>query len=134
MNNYSEEELAKLRASGAEVQRIRSSALHELDMARQLRAEAEKYRRETETKARSQAQMLILQARLAVRQEVAELRRKTGEEIQKVLVDIRIMRITAQKELETLQKINTASKIQALSSTTRTKPIKAPREKEAISA
>ncbi len=103
--NYIGDELARLRMAGTEVQRIRLYAQRELNLARQMRAEAERYLKETETKARSQAQILILKTRLETRKELAEVKRRTNEELQKVLVDIRMVRIMAQEELEVQRKI-----------------------------
>ena len=120
--NYIEAELAKLRMARAEVQRIRLSMQRELEMARQIRAKAERYQQETEAKARSQAQMLMLQARLATRKETAELNRKASEEIQKILADIRMIRITAQEELEAQRKFTNAARIRALSQTIQEEP------------
>jgi len=114
-NSLVDEEMDSFRAARVEVQRIRLSAQRELELARQIRAEAERYRQETEAKARSQAQLLILQARLSIQKEVTELKRKAGEEIQQILVDIRMIRITAQEELEAQRKFNTASRIRTLS-------------------
>jgi SepF-like predicted cell division protein (DUF552 family) len=110
-----EDELAKLRAAAAAVQKIRLSAQHELQLAKQMRTSAEKYQQETETKARSQAQQLILHARLSTQKEVEELIRKAGAEIQKVLADIRVIRITAQEELAAQRKFTDAAKIFSLS-------------------
>lgn len=120
--NYIESELVRLRMAGTEVQRIRLSAQHELNLARQMRAEAERYLRETETKARSQAQMIILKARLETRKELAEVKRRTTEELQKVLIDIRMVRIMAQEELEVQRKItNAVRRIKNLSITSKKK-------------
>jgi len=119
--NRVEDELARLRMAGTEVQRIRLYAQRELNLARQMRAEAERYLKETETKARSQAQTLILEARLETRKELAELKRRANEEIQKLLVDIRMVRIMAQDELKVQQKITDAARIKALSITSRKK-------------
>ena len=99
----------------AEVERVRHMVMRELDIARRIRAEAERYRLETETKARSQAQLIVLQARLSTQKEIAELKRKTTAEIQKVLADIRMVRITAQEELEMQRKFTNAARIKSLS-------------------
>ena len=116
--NSIEDELARLRAASAEVHRIRLSAQRELQQVKQLRTEAERYRQQTETKARSDAQLLILQTRLAARKEIAELKRKISEEIQKVLADINMIRtIIAQDEGEAQRKFAVAAKIRALSLT-----------------
>jgi len=128
------EELDELRATRAEVKSIRLSVLQELSLARQIRTEAERYQRETETRARSQAQLLILQARLATQKEIAELKRKAGEEIQKILADIRVIRITAQEELEAQRRFNNASRITTLSQATqRRSNHSSSKEKKAVS-
>lgn len=128
------EELDELRATRAEMKSIRLSAQQELALARQIRTGAERYHRETETKARSQAQLLILQARLATQKEIAELKRKAGEEIQKILADIRMIRITAQEELEAQRRFNNASRITTLSQATQRRASRSPgKEKKAVS-
>ena len=110
-----EGELVKLREVAAVVQEIRLSAQHELEMIRKMRAEAQRYRQETETKARSQAQQLILRTRLATQREVEELIRNASAEIQKVLADIRVIRITAQEELGAQRKFTDAARLYSLS-------------------
>jgi hypothetical protein len=110
-----EGELAKLRMAVAAVQQIRLSAQHELAMAKQMRIEAQKYQQEVETRARSQAQQLILRTRLATQKEVEELVRNTSAEIQKLLADIRVIRITAQEELAAQRKFTDAARISSLS-------------------
>jgi len=109
------DEFTKLRAAAVAVQQIRLSAQRELDLARQMRAEAQRYQQETETKARSEAQQLILRTRLATQKEIEELIRKASAEIQKVLADIRVIRITAQEELAAQQKFTDAARICTLS-------------------
>ena len=106
-----EDELTRLKAAGSAVQRIRLSAQRELELARQMRVQAQRYQKETETKARSQAQILILQARLATQKDIEELIRKASAEIQKLLADIRMIRITAQDELETQRKFAGAARM-----------------------
>ena len=108
-------ELAKLRAAGIEIQRMRISAQRELQLARQMKAEAERNLREIETKARSQAQLLIIQARMATKKQIAESSREAGEEMQKVLADMRLIRNAAQKELEAQQKFTNVARLRALS-------------------
>ena len=110
-----EDEITRLQVAKAEVQRMRLSMQRELGIARQIRTEAERYQRETETKARSQAQILILQARLATKKEIAELKRNIKEEIQRALADIRMIRVTAQEELGAQRKFTDAARIRALS-------------------
>ena len=104
-----------LRAASSAVQKIRISAQRELELARKMRAEAQQYQKVTEIKARSEAQQLILRTRLTTQKEIEELIRKSGEEIQKVLADIRVIRITAQEELAAQRKFTDAAKIATLS-------------------
>ena len=123
--NSIEDELARLRAASAEVHRIRLSAQRELQQVKQLRTEAERYRQQTETKARSDAQLLILQTRLAARKELEELKRRVNEEIQKVVSDIDILRnIIAQDEVEALRKLAMAAKIRDLAPVFRKEVVK----------
>ena len=110
--NFIEDELSRLRAARAEVQRIRLSAQRELGLAKQMRAEAERYQQETGTKARSQAQMLILQARLAIKKELVELRREINGETYKILDTIRT---TANTYLDSERRFTDAARIRALS-------------------
>jgi hypothetical protein len=104
-----------LKEAAQAVQRIRVSAQQELEMARKMRSDAHRYQRETETRARSEAQQLILQARLSSQREIEELIRKASEEIQKVLADIRVIRITAQEELAAQRKFTDAARISSMS-------------------
>jgi len=108
------DELIKLRAVAAAVQKIRLSAQRELELAKQVRTEAERYQQELETTARSQAQQLILRTRLATRKEIEGLIGKASAEIQKVLADIRVIRITAQEELGAQRKLTNASRLCSL--------------------
>jgi len=110
-----ENELARLKEAGEATRQIRLNAEHELERAKHVRAEAERYRRETETTARSQAQQLILHARLQTKKEIEGLVREVNTEIQKALADIRVIRITAQEELKAQRKFTDAAKICALS-------------------
>ena len=113
----------KLREAAASVHQIRLSAQRELELAKRLRAEAQRYQQETEIKARSQAQQLILRARLAtqketeefIRKEIEVLVRKASAETHKMLADIRTIRITAQEELAALRKFTDAARIYSLS-------------------
>ena len=113
--NFNGNEQARLVAILTEVEKIRISARRELALAKNIRVEAERYLQEMEMKARSQAQLLILQARLATQKEITELKQKTSGEIQKILADIRMIRITAQEELEAQRKFTNAARIKALS-------------------
>jgi len=110
-----EDEITKLKAAAEAVHKIRLSAQRELEIARQMRAEARRYQQETETRARSQAQQLILKTRLSTQKEIEELITNAGAEIQKVLADIRVIRITAQEELATQRKFTDAARIGTLS-------------------
>ncbi|MFC1942840.1 hypothetical protein ACFLWU_06480 [Chloroflexota bacterium] len=110
-----ENELTKLRAAASAVQQIRLSAQRELQVAKKTRADALRYQQETEIKARSQAQQLILHTRLTTQKEIEELIRKASAEIQKVLADIRVIRITAQEELATQRNFTNAAKLSSLS-------------------
>jgi hypothetical protein len=109
------EEITKLKEAAAAVQQIRLSARRELEMARQMRAEAAKYQQETETRARSQAQQLILHTRLSTQKEIEDLIHNASTEIQKVLADIRVIRITAQEELAAQRSFTNAARICSLS-------------------
>ena len=108
------DELTRLRAVAAAVQKIRLSAQRELELAKQVRTEAQRYQQELETMARSQAQQLILRTRLATRKEIEGLIGKASAEIQKVLADIRVIRITAQEDLAAQRKLTNASKLCSL--------------------
>jgi len=84
-------------------------------MARKLRADAMRYQHETATRARSEAQQLLLKTRLSTQKEIEEMIRQASEEIQKVLADIRVIRITAQEELATQRKLTDAAKLSSMS-------------------
>lgn len=106
------DELTKLRRTRDEIQRMWFSIQHELELAKRMRVEAEKYRQEMETKARSQLHMLTLQTRQAIKKELAELRCGLKEEIEKVIADILV---TAREGLETQRRFTDAARICALS-------------------
>jgi hypothetical protein len=108
-------EHSNLKEAALAVQQIRLSVQQELQMARKTRADALRYQQETTTKARSEAQQLILHARLATQREIEELIRQSSEEIQKLLADIRVIRITAQEELAAQRKFTDAAKITSMS-------------------
>jgi vacuolar-type H+-ATPase subunit H len=94
-------------------QQMLISAQRELEIARKLRMQAQKYLQDTEMKARSEAQRLLLQTRLAVRKETQELMQQATEEIQKILADIRVIRITAQEELAAQKKFTDAARLRS---------------------
>ncbi|MCJ7606083.1 MAG: hypothetical protein MUO19_08665, partial [Dehalococcoidales bacterium] len=105
------DEVASLKEAAQIIQRIRVSAQRELELTRKLRADAQRYQRETATRARSEAQQLILKARLSTQRDIEEFVRKASEEIQKVLADIRVIRITAQEELAAQRKFTDAARL-----------------------
>jgi hypothetical protein len=109
------DEYSSLKEAAAVVQRIRLSAQQELELIRRTRADALKYQQETATKARSEAHQLILHTRLQTQREIEELIRQSSEEIQKVLADIRIIRITAQEELAAQRKFTNAARLHSMS-------------------
>ena len=145
INNLIEEELKNLRAAGTVVKRIRLFVQQELEQVKKVRTEAERYQRETQTKANSQAQQLLLRTRLATQKEAEEIKRKTieelqnemadfkrkaddklereiaefkqkfSEELEKVSADIRVIRMTAHEELQAQRKYTDAARIHALS-------------------
>jgi len=128
--NTIEDELTKLKTASVVIQKIRLSAQRELELARRMRAEAIKYQQETETKARSQAQQLVLHARLATQKEIEELISKASAEIQKVLADIRMIRITAQEELAAQRKFTNAARITSLSLTVQKETVEPERKRK----
>jgi hypothetical protein len=109
------DDYSTLRDAVTSVQRLRASAQQELDQIKKMRADAIRYQQETATRARSEANQLILHARLATQREIEELIRKASEDIQKMLADIRVIRITAQEELSAQRKFTDAAKLNSLS-------------------
>jgi hypothetical protein len=109
------DELLSLKEAAATVQQIKLGAQRELELARQMREDARRYQQETATRARSDAQQLILRTRLATQRETEELIRQASEEIQKVLADIRMIRIMAQEELAAQRKFTDAAKLRTMS-------------------
>ena len=95
--------------------RIRKIAQQELELIRRMRAEAVKYQQETAMKARSEAHRLVLHTRLATQREIEDMIRQANDEIQKVLADIRVIRITAQEELAAQRKFTDAAKLNSMS-------------------
>jgi hypothetical protein len=109
------DDYSALRDAVTSVQRLRASAQQELDQIKRMRADTVRYQQETATRARSEANQLILHARLATQREIEELIRKASEDIQKMLADIRVIRITAQEELSAQRKFTDAAKLNSLS-------------------
>jgi hypothetical protein len=108
-------ELISLKEAASVVHQIRLSAQQELELARKMRTDAQRYQQETATKARSDAQQLLLRTRLATQRETEEIIRQAGEEIQKVLADIRMIRIMAQEELAAQRKFTDAARLRSMS-------------------
>ena len=102
-------------AETGDVREMRRAARQELQKARQLRAEADKYHRETAIRARSEAQALMLRARLSIEKEIEAITKRVNEEVQKVLADIRVIRITAQEELAAQRKFTDAAQLCSMS-------------------
>jgi len=136
-----ENKQSRLEATLAEVENIRLRAKRELALAKKIRLETERYQQEAEAKARSQAQLFVLQARLTTQKEIAALKRRATEEVQKILVELRTIRITAQEELEIQHqltnaiqsKLNSAARIKALSAKFNKETDQQP-EKETVTA
>ena len=78
-----------------------------------MRMQAQRYLQETEIKARSEAQRLILHTRITIRKEIEDLVSQANEEVQKVLADIRVIRITAQEELAAQKKFTDAARLRS---------------------
>ena len=81
------------------LKRILASAQEELELIRQMKAEAERYRQDSLKKDDSEGRWPILNARLMEHREIEEVVRQASEEIQKILANIRITRIGVQEEL-----------------------------------
>ncbi len=109
------DELISLKEAASTVHQIKLSAQRELELARKMRDDAQRYQQATATRARSDAQQLILRTRLATQRETEELVRQASEEIQKVLADIRMIRITAQEELAAQRKFTDAARLRTMS-------------------
>lgn len=107
------DEFSNLKSVALAIQQIRLNAQRELEIAKKLRVDAQRYLQETEMKARSEAQQLILRTRLTTQKEAKELIRNAREEIQKVLADIRVIRITAQEELAAQKKFTDAARLRS---------------------
>ena len=93
------------------VQQLIVLAQRELAKARKMHARAERYLQETEIMARSEAQKLILQTRMTIRKDTDKLMRQANAEIEQILADIRMIRITAQKELAAQKKFTDAARL-----------------------
>jgi hypothetical protein len=111
----SKNDITSLKEAVSTVHQIKISAQRELELARKMRGDAHRYQQETATRARSDAQQLILHTRLATQRETEELIRQASEEIQKVLADIRMIRIMAQEELAAQRKFTDAARLRTMS-------------------
>jgi hypothetical protein len=109
------DDYASLRDAVTSVQRLRATAQQELELIKHMRSDAVRYQQETTTRARSEANQLILHARLATQRQIEDMIRQASEEIQKMLADIRVIRITAQEELSAQRKFTDAAKLNSLS-------------------
>jgi len=109
------DDYSSLKDAALAVQRIKVTAQQERDQIRKMRADAQRYQLETATRARSEAHQLVLHSRLETQREIEELIRQASEEIQKVLADIRVIRITAQEELAAQRKFTDAAKLSSMS-------------------
>lgn len=123
---------SSLKEVAATVARLKQSTQMELDQIRRMRAEAVRYQQETATKARSEAHQLVLHARLETQREIEEIVRQASDEIQKVLADIRVIRITAQEELAAQRKFTDAAKLSAMSINFKEEMAKAARKKKQL--
>lgn len=102
-------------ATTTSLHRIRAIAQQELELIRRMKAEAVKYQQATALRARSEAHQLVLRTRLATQREIEDMIHEANEEIQKVLADIRVIRITAQEELAAQRKFTDAAKLNSMS-------------------
>ena len=110
-------EMTQLRAAAADIARLRAVAIRELEEVRKTRVETKQYQQQVITRAQSEAQRLILHTRLALKKEAEEVRRVTGEEMQRILSDMRILRVTAQEELWAQRAYSDAAKIKSMGKT-----------------
>lgn len=111
-----------------EAEALKLNLKRQLQRANRLKAEAEQYRLASGLRARSEAQQLILEARLAIKREISKLELEVFEEAKKLLVDIRLIRLTAQQELEAQRQFTNAARITALSGAGREKTVRGGRK------
>jgi hypothetical protein len=109
------DDYSTLRDAVASVQRLKAAAQQELEIIKKMHADTVRYQHETATRARSEANQLILHARMATQRQLDELIHQASAEIQKMLADIRVLRITAQEELSAQRKFTDAAKLKSLS-------------------
>ena len=89
VTNKVENRTVNSRSAETLVQSIWLSAQRELEQVKRIRAEAERYQKETAIRANSQAHQLLMRTRLAVRKEVVEIKRKAMEELQNEIANFR---------------------------------------------
>jgi vacuolar-type H+-ATPase subunit H len=112
---------------------VLAKAKAELKLIQKMKEDTARYQQKVATQARSEAQQLILNARVTTHREIEAIIRQASKEIQQVLADIRITRITAQEELATQRRYIDAAKINSLSLSikdTFTKPAESGKEKK----
>jgi SepF-like predicted cell division protein (DUF552 family) len=115
------------------LKQVFAKAKAELKLIQKMKEDTARYQQKVATQARSEAQQLILNARVTTHREIEAIIRQASEEIQQVLADIRITRITAQEELATQRRYIDAAKINSLSLSikdTFTKPAESGKEKK----
>ncbi len=81
------------------LKRILASTREELELIREMKDEAARYRQDALNKGDAEGRRLTLNARLMKHREIEEVVRQASEEIQKILADIRITRIGIQDEI-----------------------------------
>lgn len=97
------------------LRQVLAKARNELKLIQQMKDDTARYQQRVAAQARSEAHQLVLNARIATHAEINAVVRKASEEIQQVLADIRVTRITAQEELNTMRRYTDAAKLNNLS-------------------
>lgn len=97
------------------LKQVLAKAKTELKLIQKMKDDTLLYQQKVAAQARSEAHHLTLSARVVTRQEIEAIVRQANQEIQQVLADIRITRITAQEELATLRRYVEAAKLNGLS-------------------
>ncbi len=115
------------------LKQVLAKAKAELKLIQKIKEDTTRYQQKVATQARSEAHQLILNARVTTHHEIVAIIRQASEEIQQVLADIRITRITAQEELATQRRYIDAAKLNSLSLSIKdafTKPTESGKEKK----
>jgi hypothetical protein len=97
--NLKADSLLDLDETMAVLKRIIASAREELELIREMKDETTRYRQNALKNDSHEVSRLALNARLAKHREIEEVIREACETIQRILADIRIMRIGIQEEL-----------------------------------